>query len=185
MLGLGLLDIKPVALAFLKNQDYHANNTIREKSFYMSSHIYHKQQNLMFDSFEGGGGRFSVVPEDEDEDGPEKYEVKIYYKDIKEEDVIKSENIFLNPEDCLKHILEYFFKQNILKIKNVSLYYFVTHNNEEDSENPYNLDININYLPLPYELDLCYKFFPDLPQALNTYQLSVNRKRIEERIKQL
>ena len=177
--------LKPVALAFLKNQDYYANKAIREKSFDMSSYIYHKQQNLMFDSFEGGRGRFSVVPEDEDEDGPEKYEVKIYYKDIKEEDVIKSENIFLNPEDCLKHILQYFFKKNILKIKNVSLYYFVTHNNEEDSENPYNLDINIKYLPPPYELDLCYKCFPDLPQSLNTYQLSVNRKRIEERIKQL
>ena len=176
--------LKPVALAFLKNQDYYTNKATREKSFDLS-YIYQKQQNSMFGTIKDRNSRFSVVPEDEDEDGPEKYEVKIYYKDIKEEDIIKSENIFLNPEDCLKHILEYFFKKNILKIKNVNLYYFVTHNNEEDLENPYNLDINIKYLPPPYELDLCYKFFPDLPQALNTYQLSVNRKRIEERIKQL
>ena len=91
----------------------------------------------------------------------------------------------MNPDDTLKNILEYFFKKNILKIKNINLYYFVTHNNDEDLENPYNLDINIKYLPPPYELDLCYKIFPDLPQALNTYQLSVNRKKIEERIKQL
>ena len=37
--------------------------------------------------------RFSVVPEDDDEVRPEKYEAKIVYKDIKEEDLIKSENI--------------------------------------------------------------------------------------------
>ena len=175
--------LKPQALAFLKNPDF-TNNANREKSFDLSW-IYQKQQNLMFGSFKARNSRFSVVPEEDDEDGPEKYEVKIYYKDIKEEDVIKSENIFLNPDDTLKNILEYFFKKNILKIKNINLYYFVTHNNDEDLENPYNLDINIKYLPPPYELDLCYKFFLDVPQALNIYQYSVNRKRIEERIKQL
>lgn len=175
--------LKPQALAFLKNNNF-TNKTARERSFDMS-YIYQKQQDLMFGSCKERNSRFSVVPEESDEDGPEKYEVKIYYKDIKEKDVIKSENIFLNPEDNLKHILEYFFKKNILKIKNFNLYYFVTHNNDEDSENPYNLEINIKYLPPPYELDLCYKIFPDLPQALNTYQLSVNRKKIEERIKQL
>ena len=176
--------LKPQALAFLKNPDF-TSKTTREKSFDMSSFIYQKQQNLMFGSFKARNSRFSVVPEEDDEDGPEKYEVKIYYKDIKEEDVIKSENIFLNPEDSLKNILDHFFKKNILKIKNVNLYYFVTHDNEEDLENPYNLDVNIKYLPPPYELDLCYKIFPDLPHALNTYHISVNRKRIEERIKQL
>ena len=81
--------------------------------------------------------------------------------------------------------MEYFFKKNILTIKNINLYYFVTHNNEEDLENPYNLELNIKYLQPPYELDLCYKIFPDIPLALNAYKLSVNRKRIEERIKQL
>ena len=179
--------LKPIALAFLKNPDYTSKTTNfygREKSFDMSW-IYQKQQNLMFGSFKARNSRFSVVPEEEDEDGPEKYEVKIYYKDIKEENTIKSENIFLNPEDTLNNILEIFFKKNILKFKNVNLYYFVTHNNEEDLENPFNLDINIKYLPPPYELDLCYKIFQDLPQVLNTYQLSVNRNCIEERIKQL
>lgn len=175
--------LKPIALAFLKNPDYTVKTT-REKSFDLSW-IYQKQQNLMFGSFKARNSRFSVVPEEDDEDGPEKYEVKIYYKDIKGENLVKSENIFLNPEDTLKNILEIFFKKNILKFKNVNLYYFVTHNSEEDLDNPYNLDINIKFLPPPYELDLCYKIFQDLPQALNTYQLSVNRKCIEERIKQL
>ena len=175
--------LKPIALAFLKNPDYTAKIP-REKSFDMRW-IYQKQQNLMFGSFIERNSRFSVVPEEEDEDGPEKYEVKIYYKDIKEENTIKSENLLLNPEDTLKTILEIFFKKNILKFKNVNLYYFVTHNNDEDLESPFNLDINIKYLTPPYELDLCYKIFQDLPLALNTYQLSVNRKCIEERIKQL
>lgn len=172
----------PQALAFLKNPD---KSISREKSFDMSALLYQKKQNLRLDSFKRRNSQFSVVPEEDDEEGPEKYEVKIYYKDIKEEEVIKSENIFLNPEDCLRNILEHFFKKNLLKIKNVNLYYFVTHNNEEDLENPYSLDINIKYLPPPYELDLCYKIFPDVPHALNTYHISVNRKRIEERIKQL
>ena len=175
--------LKPIALAFLKNPDYTVKTT-REKSFDLSW-IYQKQQNLMFGSFKARNSRFSVVPEEDDEDGPEKYEVKIYYKDIKDENLVKSENIFLNPEDTLKNILEIFFKKNILRFKNINLYYFVTHNSEEDLDNPYNLDINIKFLLTPYELDLCNTIFQDLPQALNTYQLSVNRKCIEERIKQL
>ena len=91
----------------------------------------------------------------------------------------------MNPEDNLKDILEIFFKKDILKIKNINLYYFVTHNNEEDLENPFNLDINIKYLQPPYELDLCYKYFPDQPQALNSYQLSVNKNSIEEKLNQI
>jgi len=173
--------LKPQALAFLKNEDYIPKYT-REKSFDLCW-LYQKQQNLMFGSFKERNSRFSVVPEEDDEDGPDKYEIKIYYKDIKEENAIKSEDISLNPEDTLKDILQHFFKKNILKIKNVNLYYFITHNNDEDLDNPFNLDINIKYLPPPYELDLCYKFFPDLPHALNTYKLSVNKKSIEERIK--
>ena len=62
---------------------------------------------------------------------------------------------FLNP----KPYLRIFFKKNILKIKNINLYYFVIHNNEEDLENPYNLNIIIKYLPFPYELYLCSKMF--------------------------
>ena len=175
--------LKPQALAFLKNPHF-INRPIREKSF-DKTWVYKKQQNIMFGSFKGRNSRFSVVPEEDDEDGPEKYEVKIFYKDIKEENVFKSQNLFLNPEDNLKDILEIFFKKDILKIKNINLYYFVTHNNEEDLENPFNLDINIKYLQPPYELDLCYKYFPDQPQALNSYQLSVNKNSIEEKLNQI
>jgi hypothetical protein len=85
--------LKPQALAFLKNPDF-TSKTTREKSFDMSSFLYQKKQNLMFGSFKARNSRFSVVPEEDDEDGPEKYEVKIYYKDIKEEDVISLSKVF-------------------------------------------------------------------------------------------
>mgnify|MGYP002624787346 CR=1 FL=1 len=175
--------LKPQALAFLKNKNF-ANKANREKSF-DQTWVYQKQQNLIFGSFKTRNSRFSVVPEeDDDEEGPDKYEVKIFYKDINKDNTFNSENLFLNPEDSLKNILEIFFRKELLKIKNINLYYFVTHNSE-DLENPFNLDINIKYLQPPYELDLCYKYFPDQPKALNTYQLSVNRKSVEERLKQL
>lgn len=175
--------LKPQALAFLKNKNY-TNKASREKSF-DQTWVYQKQQNLIFGSFKTRNSRFSVVPEeDDDEEGPEKYEVKIFYKDINKENTFNSENLFLNPEDSLKNILEIFFRKELLKIKNINLYYFITHNSE-DLENPFNLDINIKYLQPPYELDLCYKYFPDQPKALNTYQLSVNRKSVEERLKQI
>ena len=175
--------LKPQALAFLKNKKY-ASKASREKSF-DQTWVYQKQQNLIFGSFKSRNSRFSVVPEeDDDEEGPDKYEVKIFYKDINKENTFNSENLFLNPEDSLKNILEIFFRKELLKIKNINLYYFITHNSE-DLENPFNLDINIKYLQPPYELDLCYKYFPDQPKALNTYQLSVNRKNVEERLKQL
>ena len=175
--------LKPQALAFLKNKNY-SNKASREKSF-DQTWVYQKQQNLIFGSFKTRNSRFSVVPEeDDDEEGPDKYEVKIFYKDINKESTFNSENLFLNPEDSLKNILEIFFRKELLKIKNINLYYFITHNSE-DLENPFNLDINIKYLQPPYELDLCYKYFPDQPKALNTYQLSVNRKSVEERLKQI
>ena len=175
--------LKPQALAFLKNKNY-ASKASREKSF-DQTWVYQKQQNLIFGSFKTRNSRFSVVPEeDDDEEGPEKYEVKIFYKDINKENTFNSETLFLNPEDSLKNILEIFFKKELLKIKNINLYYFITHNSE-DLENPFNLDINIKYLQPPYELDLCYKYFPDQPKALNTYQISVNRKSVEERLKQI
>ena len=57
------------------------------------SYIYQKQQISMFGTKKDKNCRFSVVPEDDDEVRPEKYEAKIVYKDMKEEDLIKSENI--------------------------------------------------------------------------------------------
>ena len=175
--------LKPHALAFLKNLDYNKKSN-REKSF-DQIWIFQKQKNLMFGSFPKRNSNFSVVIEEEDEDGPEKCEMKIYYKDLNDEKNTKSENISLNQEDSLKNILGYFFDKKILKIKNPNLYYFITHNNDEDLDNPYNLDMKVKNIPPPYELDLCYKIFPDLPQVLNTYHILAVKKNIEKKIKQL
>ena len=184
------------AFIFLNNSDFNENtfnsilnsssifNISREKSFDSSSG--HKNiTNIFPSSFQIKTSKEMVVFEDEDKNGPKKYEVKVYYKDIKEENKIKCENIFLNAEDTLKNILYFFFEKNLLIIKNTNLYFFITHNSEEDFENGYNLNINIQSLTPPYELDLCYKYFPDLPQAVNIYQLAVNKSKVEEKIKEL
>ena len=77
------------------------------------------------------------------------------------------------------------FYYDYLEHIQITDYFFITHNSEEDFENGYNLDITINSLTPPYELDLCYKYFPDLPQPLNLYQLSVNKNKVEKKIKEL
>ena len=187
--------LMPQALIFLNNSEFNENrnnsglnrnsyNVSREKSFDSSS-APKNIPNIIVSSFQIKTSKDMVVFEDEDKNGPKKYEVKVYYKDIKEENKIKCENIFLNAEDTLKNILYFFFEKNLLIIKNENLYFFITHNSEEDFENGYNLNINIQSLTPPYELDLCYKYFPDLPQALNVYQMSINKNKVEEKIKEL
>ena len=187
--------LMPQALIFLNNSEFNENrnnsglnrnsyNVSREKSFDSSS-APKNIPNIIVSSFQIKTSKDMVVFEDEDKNGPKKYEVKVYYKDIKEENKIKCENIFLNAEDTLKNILYFFFEKNLLIIKNTNLYFFITHNSEEDFENGYNLNINIQSLTPPYELDLCYKYFPDLPQAVNIYQLAVNKSKVEEKIKEL
>ena len=187
--------LMPPALIFLNNSEFNEKsintssvnssfNLSREKSFDSGS-ANKNIKNIFLSSFQMKTNKESVVFEDEDKNGPKKYEVKVYYKDIQEENNIKCENIFLNAEDTLKNILYFFFRKNLLIIKNENLYFFITHNSEEDFENGYNLNITISSLTPPYELDLCYKYFPDLPQALNLYQLSVNKKKVEEKIEEL
>ena len=190
--------LMPQALIFLNNSEFNDKNgnslntssvsssfnISREKSFDSSS-MHKNIKNIFLSSFQMKMSKDSVVFEDEDKNGPKKYEVKVYYKDLKEENKINCENIFLNADDTLKNILYVFFKKNLLIIKNENLYFFITHNSEEDFENGYNLNIDIKSLTPPYELDLCYKYFPDLPQALNVYQLSVNKNKVEEKIKEM
>ena len=189
-----VLGLEPKALIFLKNSEYDDssintssinNISISREMSFDSSSTHQNKKNILLSSFQKKMSKDSVVFEDEDKNGPKKFEVKVYYKDIKEENDIKCVNIFLNENDTLKNILYYFFKRNLLVIKNENLYFFITHNSLEDFENGYNLNIDIKSLTPPYELDLCYKYFPDLPQALNIYQLSVNKKKIEEKIKEL
>ena len=191
---LKVLGLEPKALIFLKNSEYDDssintssinNISISREMSFDSSSTHQNKKNILLSSFQKKMSKDSVVFEDEDKNGPKKFEVKVYYKDIKEENDIKCVNIFLNENDTLKNILYYFFKRNLLVIKNENLYFFITHNSLEDFENGYNLNIDIKSLTPPYELDLCYKYFPDLPQALNIYQLSVNKKKIEEKIKEL
>ena len=190
-----VLGLMPQALIFLNNSEINENsintssvsssfNFSREKSFDSGSNQ-KNIKNFVLSSFQKKLSKEYVVFEDEDKNGPKKYEVKVYYKDIEDENNIKCENIFLNAEDTLKNILYFFFAKNLLIIKNENLYFFITHNSEEDFENGYNLDITINSLTPPYELDLCYKYFPDLPQALNLYQLSANKNKVEKKIKEL
>lgn len=190
-----VLGLMPQALIFLENTEFEENsintssnnsniNISREKSFDSSS-MHKNAKNFFLSSFQMKMSKGSIVFEDEDKNSPKKFEVKVYYKDIKDENNINCESIFLNEKDTLVDILRYFFKKNLLVIKNINLYFFITHNSEEDFENGYNLDIEINSLTPPYELDLCYKYFPDLPQALNPYQLSVNKNKVEEKIKEL
>ena len=189
-----VLGLEPKALIFLKNTEFDDdsintnsinNITISREMSFDSSSMHQNKNNILLSSFQKKMSKDSVVFEDEDKNGPKKFEVKVYYKDIKEENDIKCANIFLNENDTLKNILYYFFKRNLLVIKNENLYFFITHNSLEDFENGYNLNIDIKSLTPPYELDLCYKYFPDLPQALNIYQLSVNKNKIEEKIKEL
>ena len=188
--------LMPKALIFLNNSEFSENsintssvvsgsfNFSREKSFDSGSNQ-KNIKNIFLSSFQMKLSKEIILFEDEDKNGPKKYEVKVYYKDIEEENNIKCENIFLNAEDTLRNILYFFFAKNLLIIKNENLYFFITHNSEEDFENGYNLDITINSLTPPYELDLCYKYFPDLPQPLNLYQLSVNKNKVEKKIKEL
>ena len=53
----------------------------------------------------------SLLLEDDDKNGPKKYEVKVFYRDIQEEKKINCVNIFLNENETLKNILYYFYNK--------------------------------------------------------------------------
>ena len=186
-----VLGLEPKALIFLKIQNFNNYNSVinekdinisnREKSFDFGSRK-NKRQTFVLESFKIRSSIDSVKSEDEDKN---LYELKIYYKDTNNENNMLFENIFLNPDDTLKNVIQYYFKKDLLKIKNQELYYFIIHNEEEDFENAYNLNINIKNLSPPYELDLCYKIFYDIPKGTNTYNLSVKQSKIKKRIEEL
>ena len=191
--------LMPQWLAFLKNSEMNEKSSISSSinnlsySFSMensfdSSSINQNNKNIAVNSFQMRLSKEGIVFEDKDKNTQKKCEVKVYYKnikDIKNENNIKCVNIFLNENDTFKNILDYFFKKNLLLIKNENLYYFITHNSDENYENGYNLNITIQSLTPPYELDLCYKFFRDLPHTMNIYQLSLNKTKVKEKIKEV
>lgn len=188
--------LMPQWLAFLKNSEINEdssfsssfNNLSYQEKSVDSSSISRDNKNTVVNSFQMRLIKGSIVFEDKDKNAQKKCEVKVYYKDIKDiknENNIKYVNIFLNENDTFKNILDYFFKKNLLLIKNEDLYYFITHNSDENYENGYNLNITIQSLTPPYELDLCYKFFRDLPHAMNIYQSSLNKTKVKDKIKEV
>ena len=80
-----------------------------------------------------------------------------------------SKIISMKSDDNLKNVLQWLLGRDLLKCKNIDLYYFVAHNaveQQEDLDNEINLDTTINLLP-SLELDLKFKKFPDVPDNVN------------------
>ena len=166
------------------------NSFIESFNSELSSESYSTNKYIIPNYFEIKAGKKSIINEDKNKDkiNRKKYEVKVFYKDIKDfkdENNIKCINIFFDENDTFKNILDDFFKRDLVFIKNENLYYFITHNSDEDFESGYNLNINILSLTPPYEFDLCYKYFPDLPHPINIYNLSVNKTKVNEKIKEV
>ena len=193
--------LMPQWLSFLKSSENNDNtclfnsmenlseNCSRDISFDSNS-IYQNNKDIIPNHSKTKVSKDFIINEDKDKikNDQKKYEVKVFYKDIKdfkEENNIKCINIFLDENDTFKNILDYFFQKDLVFIKNENLYYFITHNSEEDFESGYNLNINIQSLTPPYELDLCYKYFPDLPHPINIYNLSLNKTKVNEKIKEV
>ena len=190
--------LMPQWLSFLKNSENNDNNSLSnsKNSFIesfnseLSSESYSTNKYIIPNYFEIKAGKKSIINEDKNKDkiNRKKYEVKVFYKDIKDfkdENNIKCINIFFDENDTFKNILDDFFKRDLVFIKNENLYYFITHNSDEDFESGYNLNINILSLTPPYEFDLCYKYFHDLPHPINIYNLSVNKTKVNEKIKEV
>lgn len=160
--------VKPKAIAFLENpkyepsQDYSSekllgNVNIKNKSKSTKSSFYDKNQDKKY-------SETNSIKEEENIP-TQKMNIKIYYK---VNGINSSKIVSLPIEENLKGILKIFFNQDILQYKNFDFYYFVEHKSAQELDNAINLETNIKYLP-SYELDLCYKNFPDLPEAMNAY----------------
>ena len=157
--------VKPKAIAFLENPKYNPNQdyssekllgnvkTIKSNSSFYDKSSNKKSQNANIQINDGN----NVVPD--------KMNIKIYYK---ANGINSSKIVSLSAEDNLKGILKIFFNQDILQYKNNDLYYFVEHKGSKEIDNAINLETNIKYLP-SYELDLFYKNFPDLTEAMGAY----------------
>ena len=78
-----------------------------------------------------------------------------------------SKIIAMNKDSSLKNVLEWLSNRDLLKFKNIDLYYFVSHNDEkeDDLDNALNLDTIIRMFP-SLELDLKVKNLPDVPDVV-------------------
>ena len=155
--------VKPKAIAFLENpkydpsQDYSSEKilgNVKTKNRYSNPNNEKNSQNENENN-----------SKKEDESISTKMNIKVYYK---ANGINSSKIISLSSDDNLKGILKIFFNQDLLQYKNFDFYYFVEYKSAQELDNAINLETNIKYLP-SYELHLCYKNFPDLPEAMNAY----------------
>ena len=159
-----MLLVKPKAIAFLENpkydpsQDYSSEKILGNvKTKNRSSSSNNEKNNQNENEYNSKNN--------EDESNLTKMNIKVYYK---ANGINSSKIISLSSDDNLKGILKIFFNQDLLQYKNFDFYYFVEYKSAQELDNAINLETNIKYLP-SYELHLCYKNFPDLPEAMNAY----------------
>ena len=164
--------LKPKAIAFLENpkydpsQDYSSEKilgNVKTKKKLSKSGFFDKNNEKNQNENENN------IDEEDENISTEKTNIKVYYK---ANGINSSKIISLSSEDNLKGILKIFFNQDILQYKNFDFYYFVEYKSAQDIDNAINLETNIKYLP-SYELNLCYKNFPDLPEAMNAYNKGI------------
>ena len=159
--------VKPKAIAFLENpnynpsQDYSSEKILGnvKKSKSTRSGFYDKENDKKKPN------ENKSINEEDEINPTEKMNIKVYYK---ANGINSSKIVSLSSEDNLKGILKIFFNQDILQYKNFDFYYFVEYKSAQELDNAINLETNIKYLH-SYELSLCYKNFPDLPEAMNAY----------------
>ena len=157
---------RPKAIAFLENPKYNPNQDYSSQKI-LGNVSTIKSQSSFYDKNKGKNNQNANIQINENDNnaGTEKMNIKVYFK---ANGINSSKIISLSSEDNLKGILKLFFNQDILLYKNFDFYYFVEHKSSQEIDNAINLETNIKYLP-SYELNLCYKNFPDLPDAMNAY----------------
>lgn len=97
-----------------------------------------------------------------------KINLKIYIKVNKTN--TSSTIIQLNIKNNLKTVFEKIILKNKLQYRNIELYYFVEHeDNNEDMDNALSWEMELKYLST-YELDLYTKKFADVPNLLEMSQ---------------
>ena len=157
--------VKPKAIAFLENKKYNPNQDFSSEKLLGNVKII-KSNSCFYDkSSNKKNQNENVQINDGNNEVSDKMNIKIYYK---ANGINSSKIVSLSAEDNLKGILKIFFNQDILQYKNNDLYYFVEHKGSKEIDNAINLETNIKYLP-SYELDLFYKNFPDLTEAMGAY----------------
>ena len=98
-----------------------------------------------------------------------KINIKVYIKVNK--DNISSTIVQLNTKNNLKSVFDKILLKNKLRYRNIDLYYFVEHEeeNNEDMDNALSWEMELKYLST-YELDLYTKKFADVPNLLEMSQ---------------